>query len=129
MATNTIDPTILQMLTALTERVERLEQALSAKNDTYDPVVATYERDDITFEVTQREADAMRKRLGKRSKPRSDDLIHEMVLIDKMTAYSRQNYSREESIAKFTNAIDVIRAEAIANGTAIDEAWEVAIDD
>lgn len=134
MTTSTIatDQTILQKLERLMQRVVQLEHrviTLEAENGTHDSIVATYERDGITFEVTQHEANAMRDKLRKKSKPRPDEVIHEMVLIDKMTEYSRHHLTREQSMKRFTSAIDTIRAEAIADGTAISEEWEAAIND
>lgn len=131
MATNTIDPTILQMLTALTERVERLEQALSAKDGVHehDPIVATYVEDGVTFDVTQSEAAAMRNSLRKKSSRRPDEVIHRMVLTEKMLPYHKKQRTNEERKQLMIEAMDVSRACAIADGSAIDEEWEAAIDD
>lgn len=135
MTTSTIDQTILQKLDLLSEQVKQLTREVASLksgvhiNEPHDPVVATHVEDGITFTVTQSEAAAMRNSLRKKSTRRPDELIHEMVLIEKIAPHRQERYTEEELKTQFFETIEAIRAEAVENGTAIDEEWEAAIDD
>lgn len=139
MTTSTIDQTILQKLDLLSEQVKLLTGEVASlksvvhinkqANEQDDPVVATHVEDGITFIVTQSEAAAMRNSLRKKSTRRPDEVIYEMVLIEKIAPFRAERYTEEELKTQFFGAIEAIRTEAIENGTAIDEEWEAAIDD
>lgn len=139
MTTSTIDQTILQKLDLLSEQVKLLTREVASlksvvhinkqANEQDDPVVATHVEDGITFTVTKSEAAAMRNSLRKKSTRRPDDAIHIMVISKKLAAHRHAYYTDAERKQSILETVDAIRADAIADGTAINEDWEAAIDD
>ena len=52
------------------------------------------------------------------------ELAVEILARAKIRAEEMKHLSREEAMEKFSKSLDAIRAEAIANGTAIEGEWE-----
>jgi hypothetical protein len=89
------------------------------------PIVARYVIEDESYEITQADVDAVR---AKMIKPRSEETLRELALSEKM-AERHKHLSRKEKVLRLQKTIEASRQAAIANGTAIDNDWEAAIDD
>jgi acid phosphatase class B len=127
--------TLLETVRLLEQRAEYLEkeaallrQELAQVADELaatSPVVVRYTIEDETYEITQADVDIVR---AKMIKPRSEETLRELALVDKM-AERHKHLSREERILRLQKALEASRAAAIADGTAIENEWEAAIDD
>jgi hypothetical protein len=112
---------LAQEAALIRQELNRLVAELAADS----PVVARYEIEGETYEITQAEVEAARAKLVK---PWPDEAVQELALVKKMSERSK-NLSREEIAARMGETIEAIRAAAIADGTAIENEWEAAIDD
>jgi hypothetical protein len=102
-------------ITALRADVERVAQA-------FDHLVAVYEVDGKDIVITKADVETVRARL---TQPRSDDVIKALALAEKIGEL-RQHLPSEERERLFWENVEAIRAQAIADGTAIDDPMEVA---
>lgn len=126
---------LLETVRLLEQRAEYLEkEAASLRQElaqvadelaAASPVVARYTIEGETYEITQADVDVVR---AKMIKPRSEETLRELALVDKM-AERHKHLSREERILRLQKAIEASRAAAIADGTAIENEWEAALDD
>lgn len=126
---------LLETVRLLEQRAEYLEkEAASLRQElaqvadelaAASPVVARYTIEGETYEITQADVDAARANLVK---PWPDEAVQELALVNKMAKRSR-NRSREEIASELKKLIEASRAAAIADGTAIENEWEAAIDD
>ena len=127
--------TLLQTIRLLEQRAQYLEQEAAKLRQELaqvadelaaaSPVVARYVIEGETYEITQAEVEAVR---AKMIKPRSERTLHILLLAEK-TAQRLQDLSAEEKHLRLEKAIEASRAIAIADGTAIENEWEAAVDD
>ncbi len=126
---------LLETVRILEQRAEYLEKEAALLRQelaqvaeelaTESPVVARYTIEGETYEITEADVEAVRVRM---IKPRSEETLRELALVDKM-AKRHRHLSREERFERLFRAIEDSRAAAIANGTAIEHEWEAAIGD
>lgn len=120
----------------LLERLQRRAQALESEAaalradvrqvvQALDRTVATYNVEGEEYAITAGDVLAVRERLVK---PHSEEIIRELALANKMAERS-QSLSEAERESRFWKNLDAIRAEAIAQGTAIDDPMEALADD
>lgn len=120
----------------LLERLQRRAQALeneaaALRADVHqivqalDQVVATYNVEGEEYVITAGDVLAVRERL---LKPHSEEVIQELALADKM-AQRHSQWPAEKQARYFWDNIEAIRAQAIADGTAIDDPAQAAIGD
>jgi len=120
----------------LLERLQRRAQALESEAaalradvcqvvQALDRTVATYNVEGEEYVITAGDVLAVRERLVK---PHSEEIIRELALANKMAERS-QSLSEAERESRFWKNLDAIRAEAIAQGTAIDDPMEALADD
>jgi DNA-binding FrmR family transcriptional regulator len=129
-----ISQPLLETMQTLQLRAERLEQEAASLRQEFarvvesvaDPasVIARYESEEECYEITQAEIDAIRRMI----KPRAQRTLLTLALSNKM-AGRHKDRSREEKVRRMTELIEAIRAESIADGTAIDNDDEAALDD
>jgi hypothetical protein len=126
---------LLQTIRLLEQRAQYLEQEatllrrelaqVADELATASPIVARYVIEGETYEITQADVEAIQARL---IKPRAERTIHTLILAEKMAQHN-QHLSREVKAQQLQQAIEASRAAAIADGTAIENDWEAAIDD
>ncbi len=120
----------------LLERLQRRAQALESEAaalradvrqvvQALDQVVATYDVEGEEYVITSGDVLAVRERL---IKPHSEEIIQELALADKM-AQRQSQWPVEKQKRRFRETVEAIRAQAIADGTAIDDPAEAAIGD
>lgn len=120
----------------LLERLQRRAQALESEAaalradvrqvvQALDQVVATYNIEGEEYVITAGDVLAVRERLVK---PHSEEIIQELALADKM-AERQSKWPAEKQKRHFWDSVEAIRAQAIADGTAIDDPAEAAIGD
>ncbi len=109
------------------DEIELIERALLEFMEHHQTarVVARYDMDGEIYEITQADVEAVRVRMVK---PRSEKMLYELALVYKM-AKLKKTLSREESFKQLMESVEKCRADAIADGTAIDYEWEAAIGD
>jgi hypothetical protein len=127
------EPTLLETLRKLQQRTEQLEQTAATMRQVLEqmaervanaPMVIYYINGE-RYAITLAEIDAIRREL---IKPRSEETLYELALARQMAA--RHPFrSREEAAAELSRIIEASRADAIANGTALDDDAEAALDD
>lgn len=120
------------LLERLQQRAQTLENEAAALRadvrqvvQALDRVVATYNVEGEEYVITSGDVLAVRERL---IKPHSEETIRELALANKMAKRS-QSLSEAERESRFWKNLDAIRAEAIAQGTAIDDPMETLADD
>jgi hypothetical protein len=123
---------VCPLLSRLQERAQRLEEEATAlRNDVtqmaqaLDQPVATYVVDGEEYRLTAREVAAVRDRL---IRPRPESVIRELALEYKIAERHRSD-PPDERERRFWENIEAIRAQAIANGTAIDDPMEAVSGD
>jgi hypothetical protein len=117
----------LQIRSAHLEEVAatmRQELAQIVEQVAHTPLVIYY-IDNEKYEITPADIEAVRRRL---IKPRTDEALRELALIEQM-AKRQEHLPREEVARRLMETVDAIRAEAIADGTAIDREEEAALND
>ena len=122
-----MDNTLLQTMQSLERRAEKLEREAAALRrdlkqvvlDMANPeaIVATYEIGDETIAITQGEVEAVRARL---TRPRSENVVREVALAYKVAA-TLPTLTPEEETEQLLRLFGEFRADALENGTAIDE--------
>ncbi len=122
-----MDNTLLQTMQSLERRAEKLEREAAALRrdlkqvvlDMANPeaIVATYEIGDETIAITQGEVEAVRARL---TRPRSENVVREVALAYKVAA-TLPTLTPEEETEQLLRLFEEFRADALENGTAIDE--------
>lgn len=130
-----INGTLLETIQTLQYRAERLEQEAALLRQELahvvqrlvDPltVVATYLIQGETYQITQADVEAVQSKM---TKPHPDEALRELALAKKM-AERVKHLSREEKAARLLKTVENSRAMAIADGTAIENEYETAIDD
>lgn len=130
-----MNSTLLETVRTLERRAEHLEQEaallrqelarIAAELAAASPVVAHYTIEGETYEITEADVEAVRVRM---IKPRSEETLRELALVDKMAA-RHKHLSREERVAQLHKIIEASRTAAIADGTAIEHEWEAVMDD
>lgn len=120
------------LLTRLQERTRRLEEEVVALRgdvkqmvQVLDQPVATYVVDGEEYVLTARDVAAAKAGL---LKPHSEDAIRTIALSDKI-AERQRDLARAELSRRFRVNVEAIRAEAMADGTAIDDPTEATIGD
>lgn len=120
----------------LLERLQRRAQALESEAaalradvrqvvQALDRVVASYDVEGEEYVITAGDVLAVRERLVK---PHSEEIIQELALADKV-AQRQSQWPAEKQKRHFWDNVEAIRAQAIADGTAIDDPSEAAIGD
>jgi len=120
----------------LLERLQRRAQALESEAaalradvrqvvQALERTVATYNVEGEEYVITAGDVLAVRERLVK---PHSEDAIHIVALADKV-AQRQSQWPAEEQKRHFWETVEAIRAQAIADGTAIDDPLEAVIGD
>lgn len=124
--------TVWPFLSRLQERAQRLEEEAAAlRNDVaqvaqaLDQPVATYVVDGEEYRLTARDVAAVRNTL---IRPHSEYVIRELALEYKIAERHRSD-PPDERERRFWDNIEAIRAQAIADGTAIDDPMEAVGDD
>jgi len=119
----------LSRLQERTHRLEKEDEALRADveqvTQALDRPVATYVVDGEEFVITEDDVAAVRTRL---IRPHSEETIRELALADKM-AERHRSIPRAERERRFWENVEAIRAQAIADGTAIDDPTEAVVGD
>jgi len=125
-------PSLRDEIRGALERLQRLErEAIALRNilermvEILSQPVAAYEVEGETIIITQGDIAAVRARL---TKPRSDEVVQVLALARKLSE-KRAFLSPEERERLFWENVEAIRAEAIAQGTAIEDPAEAAIGD
>jgi hypothetical protein len=125
-------PSLRDEIQGALERLQRLEkEAIALRNvlermvEILSQPVAAYEVEGETVIITQGDIAAVRAQL---TKPRSDEVIQVLTLARKLSG-RRASLSPEERERLFWENVEAIRAEAIAQGTAIEDAAEAAVGD
>ena len=122
-------PTIISVLSQLQERARRLEEEAAALRSDVEqmarrldtsPPVATYVVDGEEFTITEADVERVKSRL---LRPHSKEAIYATALADKI-GDRRQHLPRAEQERLFWENVEAIRAQAIADGTAIDDPVE-----
>jgi hypothetical protein len=120
------------VLSRLQERARRLEEEAAALRADVEQVthaldrpVAAYIVDGEEIAITKGDVATVRERLVR---PHPEEAIRELALADKM-AERHQSIPRDEREHRFWENVEAIRAQAIADGTAIDDPLEVTIGD
>lgn len=125
---------IMPVLSQLQERARQLEEEAAALRSDVEQMariveisspVAAYIVDGEEFTIT--EADVARVK-SKLLKPHSKEAIHTIALADKI-GERRQHLPHEEQERLFWENVEAIRAQAIADGTAIDDPMEAVAGD
>lgn len=120
----------------LLERLQRRAQALESEAaalradvrqvvQALDQVVATCHVDGEEYVITSGDVLAVRERLVK---PHSEDAIYLVALSDKV-AQRQSQWPVEKQKRHFHETVEAIRAQAIADGTAIDDPMEAVSGD
>lgn len=112
---------LAQEAALIRQELNRLVAELAADS----PIVARYEIEGETYEITQAEVEAVRAKL---IKPWPDEAVQELALVKKMSERLKK-LSPEEQNRRFFKTVEAIRAAAIADGTALETEAEAAIDD
>ena len=119
------------VLSHLQERARRLEEEAAALRADVEQVtraldrpVATYVVDGEEIAITEGDVATVRERL---TQPRSDEVVRALALADKI-GEQRRDLPHEKQERLFWENIEAIRAQAIANGTAIGDPLEVVGD-
>lgn len=122
-----MDNTLLQTMQSLERRAEKLEREAAALRrdlkqvvlDMANPeaIVATYEIGDETIAITQGEVEAVRARL---TRPRAENVVREVALAYKIAAKMPTSTAEEET-EQLLSLFERFCADALENGTAIDE--------
>ncbi len=118
-------------LSQLQERIRRLEEeAATLRSDVEQmarslessPAVATYVVEGEEFTITEADVERVKSKL---LRPHSTEAIHATALADKI-GERRQHLPHAEQERLFWENVEAIRAQAIADGTAIDNPMEAA---
>jgi len=125
-------PSLRDEIQGALERLQRLEREAIALRNVLERIVeilsqpvAAYEIEGETVIITQGDIAAVRARL---TKPRSDEVVQVLALARKLSE-RRASLPPEERERLFWENVEAIRAEAIAQGTAIEDPAEAAIGD
>ncbi len=124
--------TVWPILNRLQEQARRLEKEITALRadvervaQAFDHPVAVYEVDGEEIVITKADVETVRARL---TQPRSDDVIKALALAEKIGEL-RQHLPSKERERLFWENVKAIRAQAIADGRAIDDPMEAVADD
>jgi|GEM_PF-3515868 len=119
-------------LSRLQERARRLEEEATALRADVEQVthaldrpVATYIVNGEEIAITEGDVVTVRERLVR---PHPEETVRELALADKM-AKRHRSIPRAERERRFWENVEAIRAQAIADGTAIDNPLEATIGD
>jgi len=122
MAVQSVSPEV--MLNDIKTRIERLEQEAAALRALFQDFEAMLQRvvervviDGEEFVVTESDMARVRARLVK---PRSDETVKELALAEKI-AERRKDWSEEKLRQHFWENFEAIRADAMAQGIAVDD--------
>ncbi|MEE8391347.1 MAG: hypothetical protein V3S14_11210 [Anaerolineae bacterium] len=124
--------TLGPILNRLQERARRLEEEIAALRAdveqvarAYSPPVATYVVDGEEFIITEADVARVKSEL---LKPHSEEAIHVIALADKIGERQRHLPPKEQERLFWEN-VEAIRAQAITDGTAIDDPREATLGD
>ena len=130
-----MNSSLLDTIHSLEKRAKRLEREAAAlrheltrvAQELAEPpsVATTYIVNGNPVSITQQEVDAVR---GQMTRPRSENVLRELALAYKLAADSPPDESVSETNALLVT-LESARAAALADGTAIDEELEAALDD
>ena len=135
--TATVWPTLNRLLERslkLQEHARQLEKETAAlwadavqvaRASGVDHPVAIYEVDGEDIVITKADVETVRARL---TQPRSDDVIKALALAEKIGEL-RKHLPPEKQDRLFWENVEAIRAQAIADGTAIDDPMEAVAGD
>ena len=119
-------------LSRLQERARRLEEEATALRADVEQVthaldrpVATYIVNGEEIAITEGDVVTVQERLVR---PHPEETVRELALADKM-AKRHRSIPRAERERRFWENVEAIRAQAIADGTAIDNPLEATIGD
>jgi hypothetical protein len=130
-----VTSTLLSTIEEMRNRAQRLEQEAAALRLELDQVatalsdetsvVARYVVDGEEYAITEADIARVRARL---LKPRPPETLRELALADKIAGHVKM-LPPEDQYRRFKENVEAIRAEAITDGTAIDDEREAAIGD
>ena len=129
----TVDTTVLwPLLQRLQERARQLEAEATALRTAVEQVAQTLDQPVAFFvidgeEITISAGDVERVRT-QMVKPRDQNALHELALLMKLRERD-QSMSISARNTRFSATVDAIRTQALANGTAIDDPSEAAVND
>jgi hypothetical protein len=116
----------------LQERIRLLEEEMAALwgdveqvTRALDRPVATFVVDGEEITITEKELAIVRDQL---TRPRSDEVVKVLALADRI-GEQRRHLPPEEHKRLFWENVEAIRAQAIADGTAIDDPMEAVVGD
>jgi septal ring factor EnvC (AmiA/AmiB activator) len=116
----------------LQERIRLLEEEMAALwgdveqvTRALDRPVATFVVDGEEITITEKELAIVRDQL---TRPRSDEVVKVLALADRI-GEQRRHLPPEEQKRLFWENVEAIRAQAIADGTAIDDPMEAVVGD
>lgn len=120
------------VLSRLLERARRLEEEAAALRAdveevarAFDRPVAAYVVDGEEVTITEKDMATVRDQL---TQPRSDEVVKVLALADRISEL-RQNLPPEERERLFWENVEAIRAQAVADGRAIDDPMEAVVGD
>jgi len=120
------------VLSRLQERARRLEEEVAALRADVEEVARAFDRPAATYVVNGEEIIITEKDLAtvraQLTRPRSDKVVKVLALADKIGEL-RQHLPPEEQERLFWENVEAIRAQAIADGTAIDDPMEAVVGD
>ena len=107
------------------EETAALRADVEQMTRTFDRPVATYVVDGENFIITEADVARVKSEL---LRPHSEEAIHVIALADKI-GERRRHLPPEEQERLFWENVEAIRAQAIADGTAIDDPMEAVVGD
>lgn len=125
-----MENTLLETIQTLQHRAERLEKEATALRQALaqvaevlvspSSVVARYEIEGETYEITQADVEAVKTEVAK---PWSDSALYELAVVKKVSKTLRER-PIEEQDQTFFNTVEAIRAASLADGTAVESETE-----
>lgn len=127
--------TLLEKLQTLQHQAKELERGMADLREELahvtkamvnpSSVMARYIINGETYEITQADVEAVAAGL---LRPHPESAIYELALVKKV-AKRRQGLPRDVQFQHFFETVEAVRAEALENGTAIEDDADAAIDD
>lgn len=127
--------TLLETIQTLQHQAERLEQeaadlrhALARVAETLlspTSVVARYVIEGETYDITQAEVEAVKSEL---TKTWAESALYELAAVKKVAKKLSEQSTQAQS-QHFLKTVEAIRAQALANGSAIETEAEAVVDD
>ncbi|MBX3056430.1 MAG: hypothetical protein KF770_08160 [Anaerolineae bacterium] len=126
-----LESTLLETIQTLQHQAERLEREATALRQALADVaevlvspasvVARYEIEGQTYEITQAEVDAVKAQVAKSW---SDSALYELAVVKKMSRVLRERPNSEQDVY-FFKTVEAIQAISVADGTAVEDTTEL----